>query len=303
MAATLDRCGLGAMATLPRPSKAWACRYLRTRPALLFWTVAILFTPSSISAQTAVVSGQVAESRTGLPVADALVEHPASGARVRAGVGGRFSMELPTGPLELRFSAPGFTERTVRDTLSTGLSIDVTLSRKLFDLGEVVATVAGDRRRVELGNAVARFDATGIVDTRVVPSVSALLQSRIPGVSVQSSGGLAGAGSRVRVRGQSSLLLRNEPIVYIDGIRAEGRPAAGTSRAALDFLPISRFDDLNPDDIETLEVVRGPSAAALYGTEAGNGVIRITTRRGRPGPARFQFSTEQGLVQKAVTFG
>ena len=269
---------------------------------LLIWIPLLLSQSFPLSAQVGQVSGRVTEATTGLAVPDVVVEHSASGMSVRTSADGRFSVELPVGPLSLRFTAPGFAEHLVRDTLSgQGLLLDVSLSRRLFDLGQVVATVAGDRQRVELGNAVARLDAGSIVETRVTPSVSTLLQSRIPGVSVQSSSGLAGAGSRIRVRGQSSLLLRNEPIVYIDGIRAEGRPAASTG-AGGDRLPISRFDDLNPDDIETIEVVRGPSAAALYGTEAGNGVIRITTRRGRPGPARFQFSTEQGIVQKAVAF-
>jgi len=104
------------------------------------------------------------------------------------------------------------------------------------------------------------------------------------------SGGTTGSGSRIRIRGATSLSLRNEPIIVVDGVRIDASPQAGNLENFTGGQAASRLNDLNPDDIESVEVVKGPSAAALYGTDAANGVIQIRTKQGRPGPTKWTAS-------------
>lgn len=269
------------------------------------WALVCAIAPGATVAQAngaASVSGEVRATRDGAPLEGVVVIEPASGRTVTTDSAGRFRLDLAMGPVILRLSRLGYADLEIEEVATRdGLFLDLRMARRAIELGQVVATVTGERRKVELGNAVGEFEAAPLVDYGAVPSMSALIQSRIPGVMVQGSAGLAGVGSRIRIRGGTSLLLRNDPIVYIDGVRAESRTAGRTIRPE-SFLSQSRLDDLNPEDIESIEVVRGPSAAALYGTEAANGVIRITTRRGAPGPARLDLTVEQGVVRKGVTF-
>jgi TonB-linked SusC/RagA family outer membrane protein len=137
------------------------------------------------------------------------------------------------------------------------------------------------------------------VQERQISNVGDLLTARAPGVQVLS-GNQVGAGSRIRIRGTTTLNLSNDPIVFIDGVRMDASAnrqilgVGGTAQGSL--------NDLNPDEIESMEVVRGPSASVLYGTDAANGVIVITTKRGRPGSTRFNAYTQQGLQQDKTDY-
>jgi len=144
---------------------------------------------------------------------------------------------------------------------------------------------------VEVGNSIAQIDAANVVATKAVSNMGDLLSTRTPGVDV-FSGTQIGAGTRIRVRGTSSLSLSNNPIFIVDGIRVEG--TTGSSSVSVGGTTASRVNDLNPDEIQTIEVVRGPSASTLYGTAAANGVIVITTKRGVAGRPQFTYFTEQG---------
>ena len=108
------------------------------------------------------------------------------------------------------------------------------------------------------------------------------------------------AGSRIRIRGSSSISLSNEPVVFIDGIRVESSSNGLT--VGVGGQETSRLGDLNPEEIESIEIVRGPSAATLYGTDAANGVIRITTKKGQLGSASFQVYAEAGMVEQVGNF-
>src|SRR5690606_35564807 len=121
---------------------------------------------------------------------------------------------------------------------------------------------------------------TEMVKTRAIANVADLLTSRAAGVMV-IPGTQTGAGVRVRIRGQSSISLSNNPIYVIDGIRVES--STGSSSVRVGGTTPSRVGDLNPEEIESIEIVRGPSASTLYGTDAANGVIVITTKRGIAG--------------------
>ena len=168
------------------------------------------------------------------------------------------------------------------------------LSPVVVQLQEVVTTATGEQRRVELGNAVASVNAAQRTQTAPVTDMASLLVAQAPGVQVLP-GNTTGTGARVRIRGINSLSLSNDPIYIIDGIRMTSNSAS--MQIGVGGTAPSRVNDINPEEIENIEIVKGPSAATLYGTDAANGVIVITTKKGRAGAARWTGFAEQGVVQ------
>ena len=176
-------------------------------------------------------------------------------------------------------------------------------TKKVIDLGPVYAgpgTVAIARRsRVTTTGA-----STAVLDSALLiapgsRTLSELLVARLAGVSVLHSSGVLGAGSRVRLRGGSSFISRREPLLVIDGTRVDGNQTSAT----LDFdgQAPSRLDDIDADDIERVEILRGPAAAAMYGADAAGGVIRITTRTPNA-VAALRFHVEGGAAVDATEY-
>ncbi len=245
-------------------------------------------------------------------VTDAANQRPVEAARVfiagtqlggATGPDGRAIIRpVQAGTYTVRVLRVGYTEQTKQVTVAAGqtATVDVPLTAAAVSLAAVVTTATGEQRRVEIGNATANIDASKVLETAPVANLSDLLNSRAPGVTV-TSGTQTGTGSRIRVRGMNSVSLSNEPIWIIDGIRMTSNNAnfstvtgngggTGGNNA-------SRVGDLNPEEIENIEIVKGPSAATLYGTDAANGVILVTTKKGRAGAARWNSYLEQGMLQ------
>src|SRR5690606_21160776 len=133
-----------------------------------------------------------------------------------------------------------------------------------------------------------------------VTTMSQLIQGRVSGVTVIQSSGTTGGGARVRIRGNNSLSLSNAPLLVVDGVRVYN--AESSLGFGVGGQTPSRLDDLNPEDIESIEVLKGPAAAALYGTAAANGVIQVTTKRGQPAASRFNVWTEYGQIERTIEF-
>jgi TonB-linked SusC/RagA family outer membrane protein len=242
------------------------------------------------------VSGRVTDAATGQPIAQARVL--VSGTQVGAltGDNGRYTLRVPaTGTVSLDVNRIGYEAKklTVTVSASTPAVADVALTQAAFSLAAVVTTVTGQQRKVELANATSQIAVADKIAELPVSTVGQLLSGRSAGVQVVSAGA-TGAGSRIRIRGQSSLSLSNDPVVIIDGVRMTA--ATGSSSIGVGGSAPSRLDDLNPEEIENIEVIKGPSAATLYGTEAANGVINITTKRGKAGATRWNFYTENGRI-------
>lgn len=207
----------------------------------------------------------------------------------------------------------GYKEFSQAVTVEDGreVTVNVTLEPVPSALDEVVMTVTGEQRLRELGHVVGRINADLLVKEAPVSSISELLTGRVTGVRVSQSQGTVGGDVQVQVRTLNSLLLGTQPIVIVDGVRytssafldAAGRMRDGAATvfpgkiSAARVEPTSPLNDLNPNDIETIEVVKGSSAATLYGTDASNGVIVVTTKRGRPGPARWNVYARAGLTE------
>src|SRR5439155_3184322 len=160
-------------------------------------------------------------------------------------------------------------------------------------LGQVVVTGTGGAvERRSVGNVIETINAESVLETSAPRSVEQLIGARTPGVIVLPSTGQIGTGAQIRIRSVGSLSLGTDPIVYIDGVRMDADPSRGPSQRG--GAGASRLNDVNPEDIESIEIIKGPAAATLYGTEASNGVVQIITKRGRTGVGRWEFVTRQG---------
>ena len=275
------------------------------RSALVVAAAALAAAPAAALAQaaTGVVTGRVTDAAGGAPVAGASVRVPGTTVGAQTGDDGRFTLRgVPAGAATLQVSRIGYTARTISVSVAAGQTApagDVALAQTSRALTEVVVTATGVQRRVEVPNAVATIPVAARIAETPVNNLGQVLSGRAAGVQVVN-GGSTGSGSRVRIRGQASLSLTSEPIVVIDGVRmtsSANNLATGTGGNGP-----SRLDDLNPEEIENIEVIKGPSAATLYGTEAANGVINVTTKRGRAGRTRYNVYGETGRVSNSRDF-
>src|SRR5258705_274791 len=163
-----------------------------------------------------------------------------------------------------------------------------------FSRWAVLVAAALEQAKREVANAVSPVAVVRVVQPGPIANMNDLLGARVPGVEVLPSP-IAGGGARVRIRGTNGLSLSNEPIYYIDGIRMES--SVNSSSIGIGGTNPSRVNDINPEEIESYDVVKGPSASTLYGTDAANGVIVITTKRGRAGKPSWSLYNEMGIIQ------
>jgi len=250
--------------------------------------------------QTGAVAGRVTEAETGTPIAAAAVSLVGTRWRALTGADGRYRIDgIAPGEYTLRVERLGYEEATRSIVISGAETVqaDFALTRAPAELDAVVVTVTGEQRVRELGHVVGRIDADAVVRTGPVSNVSELLNARIPGVNVSTTSGTIGGEVNVRIRSPNSIQLSNFPIVIVDGVRYNSFQEITNGVTSFLIEPTSRLNDLNPNDIESIEVVKGPSATALYGTDAANGVIVITTKAGRPGPARWRAYARAGITE------
>jgi TonB-linked SusC/RagA family outer membrane protein len=273
------------------------CKVVRTLAQAAFLGTLAVGTATAQTPQLGTITGRVTDASNGQPVSAAQIGVVGTNIGTQATSDGQYTLRgVAPGTLELRVLRVGFSEtkQTVTVTAGQTVTANVQMRAVIATLAPVVTTATGEQRRVEVGNAIAQVDAAKIVETQAISNVGDLLTSRAAGVMV-IPGTQTGAGIRVRVRGTSSLSLTNNPIYVIDGVRVEG--ATGSSTVSVGGTTPSRVGDLNPEEIENIEIVRGPSAATLYGTDAANGVIVITTKRGVAGRTQWTYYTEQTALQ------
>jgi TonB-dependent starch-binding outer membrane protein SusC len=259
------------------------------------------------TAQQGSVAGRVTDRSTQQPIAGAEVLVLGTNLRGRTGQDGRYRVtNLPVGQHTLQVRLIGYATTSQAVTVSAGeaASVDFAVSAAAVPLEAVVVSATGaEQLKRELAHSVATIDAAKTVEEVAPTSVADLLNSRAPGVQVLQSGGTTGSGSRVRIRGSSSLSLTNEPVLVVDGIRVTNGATGQTATSiGVGGQSPSRLNDFNPDEIESIEVVKGPSAAALYGTDAANGVIQIRTKRGTPGPTKWSAYIEGGSVNEVTNW-
>jgi len=259
--------------------------------ALAFGIVA----PVIVAAQGGSVAGIVVSRGSGAPVGDVQVTVAGTALRAFTDARGRFDFDDLSGTsVVLQVRRIGF--RVVTDTVDVGdTHVRVALEQKMLELSQVVVTgIPAPTEIGKLGNAVSTINAADVTQRAPINDVQDLLNARAAGVVIQRATGAVGSGSRIRIRGASSFSLSNQPLMYVDGVRVDADAATGPINQAFGSSSISRYNDFNPDDIESIEIVKGPAATTLYGTEASSGVIQIITKQGTPGPARWNFTVRQG---------
>ena len=241
-------------------------------------------------AQSGTIVGRITDTRTGDAIQSATVQVEATRLGGTTGVDGRFRIaNVPAGARTIVVLRLGYASvrRSVTVTAGQEASVEIALQASAVSLDQVVVTgTAGEAEKKSIGNAVATIDASTEVEKSAAPDLANLLRSRAPGVDIQPVAGRIGAGPSIQIRGPSSIGLGNSPLVYIDGVRVNSASGLGPSSAANGSLGTqgaavgSRLNDINPDDIESIEIVKGPAATTIYGTEASNGVIQIITKKG-----------------------
>jgi TonB-linked SusC/RagA family outer membrane protein len=266
--------------------------------SLLCLAVAGLALPLAAWAQAGSITGRVTDEAGTLPIVGARVQVIGTALSGQTLQDGRYTIaNVPAGTYEVRVVAVGYSasKKTVTVTGSDRATVDFTLSAVEVSLEEIVITATGEQRKLELGHAITSVRADSLVMYNPITNVSSLLQGKAAGVAVLPSSGTTGTGTKIRIRGANSISLTNEPLIVIDGAytdRGTNSLSIGTGGQAP-----SRLNDLNPEDIQSIEVVRGPSAATLYGGDAANGVIVVTTKRGKAGRTQWNAWLEQGLLQ------
>ena len=213
---------------------------------------------------------------------------------------GKYELNVPTTPAIVTISYVGY-ESQVR-TVETNGTFDVTLSEDFANLEEVVVTgLASSVKRSNLANAVSTISGSDLAEVTTQSTVDGALYGKLTGVNIVSTGGAPGGGIALRLRGVSSLTGNNQPLFIVDGVyisNAEvpnGSRGASGANAANEEGSSNRLADLNPNDIETIEVLKGASAAAIYGTRANAGVVIITTKKGKAGDTKVTFNQDFGF--------
>jgi len=264
--------------------------------------LALLINAAVAQAQQSTLQVRVLEARTARPVAEAQVGIAGTLIGGITNAEGRVTLRnIPLGPQTVRVLRVGFAEakQSIRVTGAELPPMDITISPVAVDLSPVVITATGTQLRKEVGNTVSTINVAQTVQVSPITTVSDLLAARTSNLVV-TTGTQTGSGSRTRIRGVASMSLSNEPIFIIDGIRMTAD--VSSSQLFTGGAQPSRVTDINPDEIEGIEIVKGPSAAALYGTAAANGVVVITTKRGRSGGARWTTYAEVGQLSDRNTY-
>ncbi len=260
-------------------------------------TLLLLLPASLLAQQTGTVNGTVT-NQAGQPLAGVQVQVVGTQQGAMTGADGRFTLaNVQAGERQVRALSLGYRAETRAVQVVAGqvATLDFRLSTSAVALDEVVVTgTAGGTERRAIGNVVSSIRAADVVEIAPVRDIQSLLNARAPGVIITPGTGMVGSGSQIRIRGSSSLSLSNTPLLYVDGVRVDNAQNSGPINQAFGSSVISRINDFNPDDIESIEVIKGPAAATLYGTEAANGVIQIITKRGAQGAPRWDLTVRQG---------
>ncbi len=280
------------------PVKQAMRRSLAAVFAPAFFAMVIAVSPQPVSAQqTGMVRGTVIEQGTNRPLPGAQVSIRGTSRGGLTDANGAFLISgVPVGEATVRVESIGFRAVEQRVNVASGQTavVNFEMQQSAIGLDEIVVTgTAGRTTKRAIGNSVSTIKADQITEVAPINNVQQLLQGRTPGVTLLASTGMVGGSSRIRVRGASSLTAGNEPVVFIDGVRVLSGTSSTQGNTAQG---INLLESINPSDIESIEVIKGPAAATLYGAEAAAGVIQIITKKGRPTEG-LQWSLNQDFGQ------
>ncbi len=228
-------------------------------------------------AQDKTVTGKVTDAN-GTPVAGATVMIKGTKTGTATAADGSFSIKAPESAT-LVISSVGFTPQEAKASGKIAISLKTATAD---NIGEVVVVAYGTRKKGDLTGAVTSISSKDFQKGNIA-SPEQLLQGKVAGLQITSGGGSAGGGSKIRIRGGASLNASNDPLIVIDGVPVDGNGIAGTGNL---------LSTINPNDIESMSVLKDAAATALYGSRASNGVIIITTKKGVKGKIKYNFNTQ-----------
>ncbi len=261
--------------------------------------LALLCLPLTLEAQAqGAVSGEVTDASSGRPLPGAQVYVPNTQFGTLTDNGGRYRLELPAGDVTVEVRAIGYatTQQSVNLTAGQVANLNFALRPRAIELDEIVVTGAGvATERRKLGNTIGTISSDEL-EGRPIQTFSEILQGREVGVTALPNSGITGEGTKIRIRGSASLSQANEPIIYVDGVRVDNGGGFANPFAFVGGMGTSRLDDIPPESIERIEILKGSAAATLYGTEAANGVIQIFTKKGQEGTPRWELNHEMGVL-------
>ncbi|MEO7210638.1 MAG: TonB-dependent receptor [Chitinophagaceae bacterium] len=253
------------------------------RTKILFFFVALLTFQLAFSQKQ--VNGKIMDAKDGSPVIGATIKVVGAKTTTISGADGSFSMKVDNKARRLSISFIGYDEQEVE---ISNESLNISLVQNISNLNEVVVVGYGTKLRKDITGSVAKVGAKELNNTPVTSFESAI-QGRASGVYVQQLNGKLGQGISVRIRGASSVSAGNDPLYVVDGI-----PVI-TSDLSSNGAATSPLADININDIESIEILKDASAAAIYGSRASNGVVLITTKKGKLGTSKVEFGYFTGL--------
>ena len=257
----------------------------------LFMFLAGLFLSIGMAVAQTQVTGTVVSGEDGEPIVGASVKVSGTKTGTITDVDGKFALNVPEGT-KLVVTYLGMVPKTVNASVSGAMKIKLDPDNKVLD--EVVVTAMGiTREKKALGYASQVLDAKDL-NTSGTSSLASAMQGKLTGVDIRTSSGAPGASAQIVIRGARSFDGNNTPLYVVDGMPISSTPDFSTKESVTGADNASRTIDLNPDDIESINVLKGQAASALYGIRASNGVILITTKRGSKGSTKpvITFSTD-----------
>lgn len=253
------------------------------------------FLLSAMPAQAQVITGSISDAASNVPIPAVQVFIADLNLGGLSEGDGSYSIEgVPAGTHTVTVQRLGYRpgEETVTIAAGQTVQLNFDLETEALSLDALVVTgTAGGSQVRAIGNLVERVGIPDLIADNPIQTVEDVLTGRMPGVMMLGTPNSAGDGAQIRIRGNASVGLPGDPIVFVDGVRIVGDRGFVQRYSAA-----SRLNDINPADIESIEVIKGPAAATLYGTEAANGVIQIVTKRGQVGAPVFDFSVETGAL-------
>jgi TonB-linked SusC/RagA family outer membrane protein len=270
---------------------------------LVVLSVSLLLSARAQNVATRQITGTVSDEK-GVTLPGASVTVKNSTTSVSTNTDGKYTIAVPTGSSTvLVFSFLGLNKQEV--TVGDKTVINVTLSTAATDLKDVVVIGYGNQKRSDVNGAISSVKAADIANIPQV-SLDQMLQGKAAGLTITQNSGAPGASASVRVRGVTSLSLSNEPLYVIDGVPISGDATnQSTSGRTVGLSPnngesaVSPLSAINPSDIESIDVLKDASATAIYGSRASNGVIIITTKRGKNGSSRVTYDGFAAVQQQS----
>jgi TonB-linked SusC/RagA family outer membrane protein len=259
----------------------------------------LLLLSSVVMAQTRLISGTIKDSKTGAGLPSVTIKVKGKNIQALSGADGSFSLNVPAGSAALEISSVGYAAKTVDVAAGSG-SVSVTLDAASSDLGEVVVTALGiSKESRKLGYATTNVGGEQLSKARE-NNVALGLAGQVAGLNVHGTSGGPGGSARILLRGVSSITGGGSPLFVVNGVPMDNnnRGSAGEWGGSDNGDGIG---NINPDDIESMTVLKGLAASALYGSRAANGVILITTKSGKKGTLNVEYNANL-VVEKAINF-